>query len=81
MMTIAVLFAGVVGVVVIVRGDPPEQAVATEHAEERATESSEEPARSYGSGKGPWVEKMPTPEPEPQSEWQPEPQSQSASQP
>jgi sortase A len=81
MMTIAVLFAGVVAVVVIVRGDPPEQAVATEHAEERATESSEEPARSYGSGKGPWVEKMPPPEPEPQSEWQPEPQSQSASQP
>ncbi len=81
MMTIAVLFAGMVGVVVIVRGDPPEQAVAAEDADERATWSSEEPARSYGSGKGPWVEKMPTPEPEPQSEWQPEPQSQSASQP
>ena len=76
MMTFAVLFAGVVAVVVIVRGDPPEQAVA---AEERAAESSEEPAKGYESGKAPWVEKMPSPEPEPQSE--PQSQQQSESQP
>jgi sortase A len=80
MMTIAVLFAGMVGVVVIVRGDPPEQAVAAEDAEERAAVSSEEPAKSYEAGKkAPWVEKMP-PMPEPQSESeqqaQPEPESQ-----
>jgi sortase A len=77
MMTIAVLFAGMVGVVVIVRGDPPEQAVAAEDAEERAAVSSEEPAKSYESGKAPWVQKMPPmTEPESEAQLQPEPQPQ-----
>jgi sortase A len=80
MMTLAVLFAAVVAVVVIVRGDPPEQAVAGEHAEEPAAEFPEEPAKHYESGKAPGVEKMPQPEPQPEPS-EPPLQPQSESQP
>jgi sortase A len=74
MMTIAVLFAGVVGVVVIVRGDPPEQAVAAKHD---AAEAPEELA----SGSELEPESQPEPEPRQRSKPQRRPEPRPEPQP
>ncbi len=77
MMTFAVLFAAVVAVIVIVRGDPPEQAVA---ANQDTAEAPEELASESGLRSEPQSE--PEPQPQPQSEpSQQQPQPQSESQP